>query len=441
MTRPLSVRALAAALGTTAVAATLVVVASSGSSATAAGPLTFAPSTGTDTTDVTVTTGGACPQAATNVIVTVTGGDPATPSSQVSGGIIVGNTPISAYNKTPGGGLIVPLTQNFHDFAQTSGFTPLKGTYTVTLTCRTQADPASLMDYAGGLVWTPGAAAFSGTYEVVPSTVATTTALEVTPPGPVQQGAAVTLHATVTPAQASGTVQFKDGTANVGSPVTVTAGAAELVTTALAPGSRSLKAVFTPADAGAYGPSTSSAVAYQVNAPAPAFLPTVYPAPRAGVASRCVASASDATSMTYAWLKNGVVIAGATAVSRVVPESEYGAQLSCRVTASNTTNPPLVGTSPALTVTAGPALRATTLPYLSPAPRVGTRVYCKPGAWTPAATSYTYRWRLGSAYTTTTASSVVPPSTWRGKYLSCVVTAKRTTWTNGVAASKSAKVA
>ena len=435
MTRP--PRLLAALLGTAATAASLVVSAPASSYAAASGTVTFAPSTGSDTTDITVTTAGACPDAATNVIVLVTGGSS---SGAVTDGVIVGNTAIAAFNKTPTGGIVIPLTQTFHDFAQTNGFTPIDGVYTVTVRCRTAADPASLLDYAGDLDWTAGSGAFTGTYTVVPNAVATTTTLDVAPAAPVTQGGAVTLTATVSPAGA-GSVQFKDDATNLGAPVAVTGGTAQLVTSSLTPATHSLTAAFIPTDADAYQPSTSAPVSYQVTYAAPAFLPTVYPAPRVGLPSTCIASLANATGVAYAWLKNGVVVAGATAATRTVPEVEYGAKLSCRVTATNPDNAPLVGTSPQATVGVGPALRATTLPYLYGTVKAGVRVYCKPGAWTPAATSYAYRWKLDGRTTSYTASSLVLPASWRGHYASCTVTAKRTRWTNGVATSKATKVA
>jgi hypothetical protein len=430
-------RLAAAAFGIAGLAASYVVAASSGSLATASGTLAFAPSSGNDTTDITATTSAGCPQAATNVIVKVTGGDAG--GSHVTDGVIVGNTAISAYSKTPNGGIVIPFTQNFHDFAQTAGFTPINGTYAVTVTCRTAADPASLMDFTSGLAWTAGGSAFTGTYTSVANTVATTTTLGVTPPGPVVQGTSVTLHATVSPSGAAGSVQFKDGSTNLGSPVTVAAGTADLVTSSLATGTRSLTAIFTPSDTNAYTGSTSSPVSYVVTYAPPAFLPTVFPAPRVGVASTCVVSASSAPTMTYEWLKNGAVIA--SGLTHTPADSEYNSQLACRVTASNPDNPALIGTSPARAVTVGPALRATAAPYLYGTVHTGYRVYCMHGTWSPAATSYLYAWRLDGKPVSGSASSLVLPASWRGHYVSCTVTARRTAWTNGVATTKQARVA
>lgn len=80
----------------------------------------------------------------------------------------------------------------------------------------------------------------------------TTTTLTASPT-PGTQGANVDLTATVSPASA-GTVQFKDGSTNLGTPVAVSSGTAVKTTSALAIGSHNLKAVFLPSDSTAvYG--------------------------------------------------------------------------------------------------------------------------------------------------------------------------------------------
>jgi hypothetical protein len=98
--------------------------------------------------------------------------------------------------------------------------------------------------------------------------VATSTALAVSPVSPVVQGALVTLTATITPSTAVGTVQFKDGSTDLGAPVTVSNnGTAAGSTSVLVLGSRSLTAVFTPTNPAAFSPSTSPAVTYVIAAP------------------------------------------------------------------------------------------------------------------------------------------------------------------------------
>jgi hypothetical protein len=62
----------------------------------------------------------------------------------------------------------------------------------------------------------------------------------------------------VVPFTAAGTVQFKDGTTDIGAPVPVSFGSAFVLTSTLAKGDHTLTAVFTPTDSAAFGPSTSS---------------------------------------------------------------------------------------------------------------------------------------------------------------------------------------
>ena len=107
------------------------------------------------------------------------------------------------------------------------------------------------------------------TSPVVPFTVAgatpTTTALSAssTDTQPVQ-GSPVALMATVTPAMAMGTVQFRDGATDIGQAVAVANGGATLTTSTLGVGTRQLSAVFTPTSANLYGPSTSSPITFVI---------------------------------------------------------------------------------------------------------------------------------------------------------------------------------
>ncbi|WP_258195552.1 Ig-like domain-containing protein [Rhodococcus sp. OK519] len=89
----------------------------------------------------------------------------------------------------------------------------------------------------------------------------------VTVPATAQTGSAVALSAAVSPADVSGTVQFKDGNDNIGSSVSVVNGVAALQHTFTETGSHSITAVFT-GGAGFSG-STSTAQSVQVSDPAP----------------------------------------------------------------------------------------------------------------------------------------------------------------------------
>lgn len=106
----------------------------------------------------------------------------------------------------------------------------------------------------------------------------TSTTLQVTPGGPVGPNTVETLHATITPATAAGSVQFKDGATAIGSAVTVTGGVAQTTAT-LAVGTHSLQAVFTPTDSTDFNTSQSAAQSYEVKPPAASTTTSLAAAP------------------------------------------------------------------------------------------------------------------------------------------------------------------
>ncbi|WP_345348082.1 Ig-like domain-containing protein, partial [Rhodococcus olei] len=103
-----------------------------------------------------------------------------------------------------------------------------------------------------------------------PADVATTVVAGA--PATAKVGVAVDLSAVVTPSNASGTVQFKDGDANIGGPVPVVNGAATLSHTFDAAGTRSVTAVFT--GGAGFLNSTSQAVSVSVSEPLPTDVAT-----------------------------------------------------------------------------------------------------------------------------------------------------------------------
>jgi len=89
-----------------------------------------------------------------------------------------------------------------------------------------------------------------------------TTAAVTSSQNPSTLGQSVTLSATVTPASATGTVQFKDGAANLGAPVSVNSGTATLPVSSLTLGSHSITAVYSgdTNNAGSTSPAVSQVV-------------------------------------------------------------------------------------------------------------------------------------------------------------------------------------
>ncbi|MGW6375553.1 Ig-like domain-containing protein [Rhodococcus sp. NPDC055112] len=114
--------------------------------------------------------------------------------------------------------------------------------------------------YSGGAGFTGSTSAAATVTVSVPDEATTTT---ITVPATANVGAAVELKATVAPAAASGTVQFKDGGANIGGPVAVNAGVATLSHTFDAAGAKNITAVYS-GGAGFTG-STSAAATVTVS--------------------------------------------------------------------------------------------------------------------------------------------------------------------------------
>jgi hypothetical protein len=99
-----------------------------------------------------------------------------------------------------------------------------------------------------------------GTWTLVyPVPVTSTSTVLTAAPSPGTVGQSITLTATESPA-AAGSVQFKDGTTTIGSPVAVNgSGVATTSTSTLAQGTHALSAVFTPTDPTSFAASTGTA--------------------------------------------------------------------------------------------------------------------------------------------------------------------------------------
>ena len=166
---------------------------------------------------------------------------------------------------------------------------------------------------AGGVLLAGGVSHAAPPVTPAVTAMATTTALTTSPESPVVQGNPVTLTATVTPTAATGTVQFKDGTLDLGQPVAVSSGTASMSTSMLPVGSRQLTAMFIPANSMVYRPSTSPAVTVVVTA---AGAPT---APTGGGAAPATSAALRAT-----------ILAQSTGSIDLLPSSkvELGAKLT-----------------------------------------------------------------------------------------------------------------
>ncbi|MFC9519121.1 beta strand repeat-containing protein [Nocardiaceae bacterium NPDC056970] len=217
-----------------------------------------------------VFTGNAGFTSSTAAAQTVTVSNPVVPDASTTTTLVVPATTVK--------GTATTLTANLTPANATGtvqfldGQTPIGSPATVTNgTASVQHSFATSGNHSINAVFTAGAGFLGSTAtaksimvtDPVVVDVATTTTLTVPPTA--QTGQQVTLTANLDPANAAGTVQFKDGTTNIGNPVAVANGKATAQTTFSSAGNHSITAVFTGSTG--FKASTSSAQTVTVNAP------------------------------------------------------------------------------------------------------------------------------------------------------------------------------
>jgi hypothetical protein len=274
----------------------------------------------------------------------------------------------------------------------------------------------------------------------------TTTRLAVDPSSHVKQHQNMTLTATVALASQAGThpagrVTFLDGTTTLGrATVNTHTGQAVLKTNAAppsAPGGTALSASFNPSDA-TFAGSTSPTVSYTVNPKAK--VPTVAGRVRVGARDTCVETAPSDAATSFTWQVNGKRVA--TGETYKVAGSTYRKQLTCTAAVSLGSGPQDTATSKQQKIARGRALKAEQRPTLAGRDRVGKKEVARHGSWTPAATSYTYQWFVGSKKIPhATRRSLRPTSAERGKRISCRVRAHRTGYRSHAVMTERVKVA
>lgn len=411
------------ALGTALVAslATLTLVTPSAQAATL-GSATVNPATGDETTYLVLDTAAKCPAGAKTVQMRLSG-----PGMDTSDGnnLLLGTTSLAIVPSSTGGGYSVTATSTLQDLWQQYGTTAPSGAYAVKVRCSDDSGFDDLGTFDGGIVVTTGASAFKGTYTRASSAQTTTTSLTAGPQDPVAQGSTSTLTATVSPSGAAGTVQMKNGSSNLGSPVAVSGGTAQWQGT-LPAGALSLKAVFTPTNASAFASSTSATVSYLV-----AGTPTITGTVRVG--SKVTCSLPAGGTQTFAW-KLGTTTTAATTQAVTVPAAWAGKSATCLATVAKGGNQ-VTTTSAGRTVAKG-VFRNTTKPVASGTTRVGRVLTCSKGAWTPTPSAYAFRWlRNGVMISGVTTQSRKLVAADKGKKISCRVSVSKTGYTTATATS------
>lgn len=273
------------------------------------GTATIIPATGSDATIATLRTSDGCPAGTSdqyNIIIRGPG------IFDVPEGTVVTGTQSSDISFT--GPFDIGFGISFLDAARDLGginATVPPGDYTVTAQC-VDAFSHVAATFVTKLTFISPTAYWTE----APPVLATQTTVAVAPASPAPLGTSETLTAMVAPPAAAGSVQFMDGSNNIGGPVPVTSGTASTITR-LPPGTHPLKAVFTPNDVNAFGSSTSNTVSYVVeDRPGPTATTTtlqVFPSavPFGGFPAILIGKVSPSGAVGTVQFKDGTTTIGA----------------------------------------------------------------------------------------------------------------------------------
>jgi hypothetical protein len=238
---------VAALIPLLATLAGVAMVSSPAQAATSFGSLALSPATGLDSSPITLTTVSTgtpkgCPQAATNVAGVITG------PGQWAAGVNGVNSTDSGLSHTDD--FSFPLANTFGNIAADNQFSILPGKYTITVYCQNDIGTQLYGQFTTPL-WFTDATHYQSN-DPATSQSPTQTVITASPEDRTDLGTRVTLTASITPATATGTVQFhnnQNGTFGpVGSAVPVSAGKASLSSTSFAFALYEFSEVFTPAD-------------------------------------------------------------------------------------------------------------------------------------------------------------------------------------------------
>lgn len=237
----------------------------SATAATITGQLTMTPGSGNQASliDFTTTSGVKCPAGTGSVQVLITGQT----LTEANPAVITGNTDYSLV-QGPSNNLRVQGGSTMSAVWADAGITSPAGDYTFNLQCLDsnlqETDRYTVLTH-----WTATGGAGNGTYVADNPVVTVATSTVLSGPTTSVAGGNVALTAAVSPASGpavnAGTVQFKDGGTNLGSPVAVSAGSATFNTSSLTAGAHALTAQYIPASA-AFGASSSNTLNHTVTA-------------------------------------------------------------------------------------------------------------------------------------------------------------------------------
>lgn len=383
------------------------------------GSLTLTPATGNESTALSASLSAPCPAGSAFLVGYLSG--PQFSGEAVLQGIRSVDTSLF-------------VSSLFKDvFAEQAVAAP-EGEYTVRFACVGDDAFTETGEYSQKVVFTPRGGTNNATYATVQPGTQTTLAAPA-PAQPVAQGTSVTLTATVDGGDEgvpTGSVEFKRGSTSIGSATLNGTGVATLATTALPAGTNSLTATYVPGGANALPASTSAAQDFVVAGPT-----TISGTAKVGVRLTC--NATSGGTKTYSWTRNGAATSVTTS-SVVVPSSWFNTTITCAVRTS-VGSASVTRASTGVKVGLGAAPVATKKPSISGTLKVGKRLTCARGTWSPTPSSYKYQWLRGSTkLSNKTASTYITVAADKGKLISCQVTALSSGRANGVAKSAAKKI-
>jgi hypothetical protein len=270
------------------------------SAAPVLGTLTLTPATGNQSSTLTATTNAHCNASDTGIVGYMSGPGISSPND-----VLQGNTPINLVDGASG--LSFPVGSIFRDIFSANAINSPSGAYTVRIACIGADSFTETGEFSQVVNFTPTGTQFNATYAtVVPAQSTTTTLAQNNASG--SFGDSVTFTATVAPSGAAGSVQFKDGVADLGTPQTVNgSGVATFTTSSLSVGSHTISSVFTPSGSGFNG-STSNSVTHTVgsvstsmslgsNGPTAQYAPATFTATVSPAAAGTVTFSEGATTL------------------------------------------------------------------------------------------------------------------------------------------------
>jgi len=190
---------------------------------------------------------------------------------------------------------------------------------------------------------------------------------------------------------------------------------------------------FVPYDNGSgLGPSIGGAICNCVyQAPQPPYLPVNIEAPIISgntlygstltLTGEGIWLGNPPPTLTFQWLRNGVVIGGATSITYVTQLADVGQQITCRVRGTNSVGS-VSAISNVITVTSLPS--NTIAPVISGNPVVGSTLTTTNGTWTGFPTpTFTYQWlRNGLVIGGATSITYITQVADVGQQITCRVT-------------------